>query len=528
MAGKMAPVCVAGRLLLTMWFVFLLLLSVGFSQSNSLLVYDRKSLLDIKNVVTNLGACDCNGQKTRSTLLSGIPSHLCRALAQASCRKRRRRGTRSGRLVKLKLCLSGSSSSRRMNRGLCIPPAVIGRFGEPIGTFLVPVAGFDRDSLPHRTCSPRLRQRGVNHKNLKTLLRAPKLSQPQTQTPTRIALVNARSMVNKTFILRDFFSAQSLDFLCVTETWIGVGEHSALAELLPTGCNYFNSPRTSGRGGGTATVYKKDFKCRQCAVPSSFSSFEATIFEVGRTDPVLCAVIYRPPKYNKDFLNDFSEFLAGYVPSYDRVLIVGDFNIHVCCSDKPLVADFLNIIDSFNLTQWVSGPTHEHGHTLDLVLSCGLSVLNLEVCNSGFSDHMSVLFDVVLSGAKSVQSCAPARLCRSFNPFTAAQFSTAFNLLRDNPDSIPVDTEELSSRFHSSCQTILDSVAPLKSRQLRVKPEPWFRVDRALAAKRECRRAERKWKKDKLQIRLSLPEQLLPLTHLILPQAWLFLKSLSR
>lgn len=79
-------------------------------------------------------------------------------------------------------------------------------------------------------------------------------------------------------------------------------------------------------------------------------------------------MVYRPPKYNKDFINDFSVFLAEIMPKYDSVLIVGDFDVHVCCTDTPMVKDFLHLIDSFNLTQSVSGPTHEHGHILDLVL----------------------------------------------------------------------------------------------------------------------------------------------------------------
>ena len=65
------------------------------------------------------------------------------------------------------------------------------------------------------------------------------------------------------------------------------------------------------------------------------------MFELGRSHTVLCAVVYRPPKYNK---NDFSDFLAEIMPKYDRVLIVGDFNIHVCCPDKPMAKDFLNNI----------------------------------------------------------------------------------------------------------------------------------------------------------------------------------------
>lgn len=62
-------------------------------------------------------------------------------------------------------------------------------------------------------------------------------------------------------------------------------------------------------------------------------------------------------------MGDFADFLAEYMPKYDRVLIVGDFNIHVCCPDMPMVKAFLNLIDSFNLVQCVTGPTHERGHT---------------------------------------------------------------------------------------------------------------------------------------------------------------------
>ena len=60
----------------------------------------------------------------------------------------------------------------------------------------------------------------------------------------------------------------------------------------------------------------------------------------------------------------------------------------VCCSDKPMAKGCLNhLIDSFNLVQSASGLTQEHGHTLDLVLSYGLPVFNLEICDAVFSDH---------------------------------------------------------------------------------------------------------------------------------------------
>ncbi len=42
-----------------------------------------------------------------------------------------------------------------------------------------------------------------------------------------------------------------------------------------------------------------------------------------------------------------------------RFLIIGDFNIPVCCESKPLAKQILSLIDLFNLMQAVTGPTHE-------------------------------------------------------------------------------------------------------------------------------------------------------------------------
>lgn len=90
----------------------------------------------------------------------------------------------------------------------------------------------------------------------------------------------------------------------------------------------------------------------------------------------LCVLIYRPPRYNKHFIQQFSEFLSHIVPN--NILILGDFNIHVCCLDKPMVSEFLQLVD---FTQFVTSPTHEQGHILDLVLSLGLPISNIDVYN---------------------------------------------------------------------------------------------------------------------------------------------------
>ncbi len=230
----------------------------------------------------------------------------------------------------------------------------------------------------------------------------------------------------------------------MTETWLRVGESSVFSELLPNDCCYLNSLRTSGRGGGIAIIYKNAYKCKQLLLPSSFSSFELSLFELGRSLKMLGAVVYRPPRYNKDF----SAFLAYIMPKYYHVLIVGDFNVHVCCPDNPMVKDFLCLIDSFNLVQSVSGPTKERGHTLDLVLSFGLPVRNLEICDAVFSDHMPVLFDIALA-CNTVETCAAIRPSHIINPSTAVKFTSVFSQNCAIPQSICSDSEAISSWLHA-------------------------------------------------------------------------------
>lgn len=69
-----------------------------------------------------------------------------------------------------------------------------------------------------------------------------------------------------------------------------------------------------------------------------------------------------------------------------------DFNIHVCCLSKPLVRQFSDVVDSFNLTQSVCDATHTGKVTLDLVLSMGLSISNVATEDNYISDHKPLFF----------------------------------------------------------------------------------------------------------------------------------------
>ncbi len=143
----------------------------------------------------------------------------------------------------------------------------------------------------------------------------------------------------------------------------------------------------------------------------SFSSFEHLMASIATNKAhITLVVIYRPPTSGKnkatitDFLAEFSTLLEEICVSPGHLIIAGDFNLHVNNTSSQPANKFLNLINSFNLTQHVNASTHCSGNTLDLVLTRSTDniVQNLSVFKPCVSDHEAVLFDVMLNKPRSV------------------------------------------------------------------------------------------------------------------------------
>lgn len=212
-----------------------------------------------------------------------------------------------------------------------------------------------------------------------------------------------------------------------------------------------------------ATIFKDSFKCKQVINTASFTSFEHQLFPINNPSLVLVAVIYRPPKHSEHFIAEFADFLSCFILYYERISIVGDFNIHICCEDKPLVKDFLNIIDSFNLTQFVSGPTHQHGHTLDLVLGHGLSVSVNEHSILPVLDHSLILFDIIFSELLvSRRDKGKQKSSRYISPAALTDFNSRLPDVMDAVFSHVLSLSAITENFNDSLQDLMDFVAPAK------------------------------------------------------------------
>ncbi len=232
-----------------------------------------------------------------------------------------------------------------------------------------------------------------------------------------------------------------------------------------------------------------------------FSTFENLGFILNNKLPILCVLIYRPPKFIFGFIQEFSDFLSDIILKHDRVLILGDFNIDMCCPASSLASEFINLLQSCNLTQSVKQPSHVKGHTLDLVLSCGFSVDNVNIVDFAVSDHNAGLFTVPFL----CPDLKPTTLIHSrpLNSSCTLRFSQIFTAssLSSNPDAQNYTVEEHLSAFNNSCLNILDSIAPFRLRRPKPSFIPWMSED-LRNLKRQCRKAERRWKKDKLHASL--------------------------
>ena len=94
------------------------------------------------------------------------------------------------------------------------------------------------------------------------------------------------------------------------------------------------------------------------------------------------------------FWRDFSTLLEYISAVSSHRIMVGDFN--VCVDDKTNKEAklFLDILDSANLNQHITEPTHQERHTIDLlILSKDEHIIcDINIATSQLSDHHAVLY----------------------------------------------------------------------------------------------------------------------------------------
>lgn len=92
------------------------------------------------------------------------------------------------------------------------------------------------------------------------------------------------------------------------------------------------------------------------------------------------------------FFNEFPILLERSVGACGHHLLMRDFNFHVDDRTDRLASRFLDLLDSHDLIQHVTCPTHENNHMLDLRITrtCDGTIESWSTLNCPLSDHSAI------------------------------------------------------------------------------------------------------------------------------------------
>ena len=231
----------------------------------------------------------------------------------------------------------------------------------------------------------------------------------------------------------------------------------------------------------------------------SFEFSEWTVQQASSHD-LRVVIIYRPQSDSDDrripmssFFTEFSDYLKTVVLCKEQLVVVGDFNIHVDVPNNSDSTKFLDILESFSLQQHVVGPTHIHGHTLDLVITrqSDQIVRSTPRVDRYFSDHASVFCNLHSIKPSFSTRTLSFRKLKSVDVYSLNDDLAKSDLCKNPPD----DLEELVTSYNKALKAVLDKHAPVKTRTIVVRPRvPWY-TDEIRHAKGERRKAERRLSK---------------------------------
>ena len=215
----------------------------------------------------------------------------------------------------------------------------------------------------------------------------------------RLGTVIASSMRDKVRALSDLVTSKGIELLGITETWLTTKETSVeLADMTREGFSFFHKPRTRRGGGGVGMFASSAHKFTAISLPTQtrFGAISGKL-ECGQSCFIILN-IYHPPGPATTFFGELQDALSYISTLPHDLALMGDFNLCIDSSSSD-ARQLSGILDSFDLHQYVDFPTHNRGHSLDLIIcSPGCNVLSVSTSDL-ISDHFSVVDDLQISSS---------------------------------------------------------------------------------------------------------------------------------
>ena len=340
------------------------------------------------------------------------------------------------------------------------------------------------------------RKRGANFNNL-IEIKPIKIDASQYKQIS-IGLVNTQSIRNKTDLVKETIIDSNTDIFILTETWLRPADDFLRVSATPDSFTFLDIVREGERaGGGTGLICRQEFKPKKVnPIIPQCNSFEHSVYNLSTfNNDLLIVAIYRPPNSTSfnEFIADFSSLLTVIISSPKKLLILGDFNVHINKPHNPDSSKFIDLLDEFGLHNFINIPTHTLGNTLDLAISRGfddISLLDL-IQYSVVSDH----FYMVLKFNMKKPDCNNKTITfRNLKSLDIDKLKNDLHISFSEPaDALTIDIDQLASNFDRIVTRCIDSHAPVITKTIHVKQfSPWFNSN-LLKLKQNKRKLERKY-----------------------------------
>ena len=221
----------------------------------------------------------------------------------------------------------------------------------------------------------------INHVNFRNLRQVDKTNEVQQHKTEKFqfATVNTRSIKPKEDMILEALNEHQIDLLVTTETWLRDTEDDQQwllgTELNWNGFQTLPVNRKIKKGGGIALTIKDNIKVKH-EDSTEYNSFEHAIWNISNKNmPTFTVVaIYQPPSNcqgstDATFIDQFTDLLTTLQTKYNNIIILGDINMHMDDPNNQNACILQDSINAFDLTQHVKIPTHNKGHTLDVIIT---------------------------------------------------------------------------------------------------------------------------------------------------------------
>jgi hypothetical protein len=222
------------------------------------------------------------------------------------------------------------------------------------------------------------------------------------------------------------------------------------------------------------------------------------------SESISLAAIYRPPGSCNIFLTELDLLLCELNHKMNAI-IMGDLNIHFENTNSADAVSLSDMLNQFHWQQHVQGPTHEGGHTLDLIMSkidASVPIIAKSIrIESGLADHSAITFTLNCTKPKPPTIQLSSRKLSKVN---IDLFWTDFWLQYETAESSTNEIEQLVQVYNDCGKYALDRHAPVKRVQVKYRKHIIMFSPMLYAAKKKVKELGRKSRLTKLTVDIDL------------------------